>query len=69
MSNTTAAQPLPRLGYNVRETAHIIGGVSEKTIYRLLLRGKLEAIPALRHKIITAESIQKFMGSPEKGVA
>jgi len=64
-----AGQDLPRLGYDVRETAFIIGGVSDKTVYRLLQRGLLTANPALRHKIITAESIQKFMGSSERRLA
>jgi hypothetical protein len=64
-----AGQNLPRLGYGVRETAYIIGGVSEKTVYRLLQRGLLKANPALRHKIITAESIQRFMGSSERRAA
>jgi hypothetical protein len=64
-----AGQNLPRLGYDVRETAYIIGGLSEKTVYRLILRGELVAVPGLRHKIITTESIQKFMGSSERRAA
>jgi len=69
MKQSEMVQDLPRLAYSVRETAHIIGGVSEKSVYRLLQRGLLTASPALRHKIITAESIQRFMGSSERRVA
>lgn len=58
----------PRLCFTVKETAEMLGNVSDKTIYRLLKRGKLEAPSALRHKLITAASIQAFIGLPEKEV-
>ena len=58
----------PRLVYTVAETAAMLGNVSEKTVYRLLKRGKLEAPSALRHKLVTAASIQAFIGLPEKEV-
>lgn len=52
---------LPRLLFSVRETAHMIGGISEKSVYRLIQRGLLKCSPALRHKMITADSIKAFV--------
>lgn len=59
---------LPRLLFSVRETAHMIGGISEKSVYRLIQRGLLKCSPALRHKMITAESIKAFVALSAKEV-
>jgi len=52
-------ETLPKLLYTIREAAQMLS-VSEKTIRRLLERGLLKSNPALRVKLITAESIQAF---------
>ena len=51
-----------RLAYSVKETAEVLG-ISEVTVYRLLLRGRLKSIPGLRHKIIPRSSIVKLLGT------
>lgn len=50
---------LTKLLYSIRETAQILS-MSEKSVRRLLERGLLQANPALRIKLVTAESIQAF---------
>lgn len=62
MNNTKAGHDLPRLLHSVSETAHMLGGVSDKTVYRLLKRGLLKSSSALRHKMVTAKSIEAFVG-------
>jgi excisionase family DNA binding protein len=53
---------LPRLAYSIRETAEILG-VSYITVYRLLKRGLLKSSTALRHKLIPAAEIERFLKS------
>ena len=57
---TTAANPLPRLAYTMRETASILG-VSYITVHRLLKRGKLRASDAVRNKVIPHTEIERFL--------
>lgn len=52
---------LPKLTYTVPEAAKMLS-VSEKTVYRLLQRGHLQAPAAVRHKLITTSSIKVFAG-------
>jgi len=52
--------PQGRLAYSMRETAAIIG-VSYVTVHRLLKRGLLKSCGVLRHKIIPAEEIHRFL--------
>lgn len=52
---------LPKLTYTVPEAAKMLS-VSGKTVYRLLQRGHLKAIPAVRHKLIMGSSIKVFAG-------
>jgi len=49
-----------RLALSVRETAGILG-VSEKTVRRLVKRKLLRASRALRHLLIPAKEIEKFL--------
>jgi excisionase family DNA binding protein len=49
-----------RLAFTVRETADILG-VSYKTVHRLIKRGLLRNSKALRHKIIPAAEIKRFL--------
>jgi excisionase family DNA binding protein len=49
-----------RLAYTMRETAEILG-VSYITVHRLIKRGLLKNLKALRHKIIPATEIERFL--------
>jgi DNA-binding XRE family transcriptional regulator len=51
---------LPRLAYNLQETAKILG-LSQTSIYRLIERGKLRCCAELRHKVIPLASIEEFL--------
>jgi excisionase family DNA binding protein len=53
---------LSRLAYSMRETADILG-VSYITVHRLIKRGKLRSCSALRHKLIPATEIERFLKS------
>lgn len=52
---------LTQLQYNIEDTAKLLGNISTKSVRRLLERGLLKANPALRHKMITRESILRFI--------
>lgn len=41
--------------------------VSKKSVHRLLNRGLLQSSNALRHKMITRASIEKFMSTTSNG--
>jgi excisionase family DNA binding protein len=56
------SQALPRLAYTMQETADILG-VSYITVHRLLKRGLLKSSTALRHKLIPASEIERFLKS------
>ena len=49
-----------RMAYSVRETADVLG-VSYMTVHRLLKRGLLKSSSALRHKLIPASEIERFL--------
>jgi hypothetical protein len=51
---------LPRLAYNLKETAKILG-ISQTSVYRLIEREKLRCCPELRHKVIPLASIEEFL--------
>jgi hypothetical protein len=51
--------PAGKLLFTVQETADILS-IHTKSVRRLLERGLLKANPALRHKLITRESIEAF---------
>jgi len=53
---------LPRLAYTMQETADMLG-VSYITVHRLLKRGLLRSSLALRHKLIPASEIERFLKS------
>ena len=55
-----------QLFYTVREVQALLGGISQKTVYRLLQRGHLKASAAVRHKLITADSIAQFVNQTAK---
>lgn len=53
---------LPRLAYTMKETAEMLG-LSYITVHRLIKRGLLRSSKALRHKLIPATEIEKFLKS------
>jgi len=55
-----ASNQLPKLLYTIKETAYLLS-VSEKSVRRFLERGLLQTSKALRTKLITRESIEKFV--------
>ena len=57
-----ASQALPRLAYTMQETADILG-ISYISVHRLLKRGLLKSSTALRHKLIPASEIERFLES------
>jgi len=60
--NSRPAQALPRLAYTMQEAAEILG-VSYITVHRLLKRGLLKSSTALRHKLIPATELERFLKS------
>ena len=60
-SETKSDKPaLPKLAYSMAETAQVIG-VTYITVHRLLKRGLLRSSTALRHKLIPASEIERFL--------
>ena len=55
------AWPSP-LTYSVGQTAVIIG-CTDATVYRLIKRRILTAVPGLRHKLISRRQVHKFVDS------
>jgi hypothetical protein len=55
-----ATPPIAPLAYNVRETALALG-ISKPSVYRLLARNILYAVPHLRHKRIARSQIVKLV--------
>jgi excisionase family DNA binding protein len=58
--NTTKTSAAPRLAYTMRETADLLG-ISYMTVHRLIKRGLLHSSSALRHKLIPASEIERFL--------
>jgi hypothetical protein len=59
-NNQRTNYDLPKLLYNIKDTAEILS-VSEKSVRRFLERGLLKTSLALRTKLITRESIEAFV--------
>lgn len=57
---SVSTSQLPRLAYNVREAAEILG-VSEKSVRRLIIRRLLRPSRALRHLLIPKKEIERFL--------
>lgn len=57
----TAAGPVERLALNKRDARQALGGISETSIWRLERRGLISAIPGLRHKLYSVESLKRFV--------
>lgn len=54
------------LTYTPKEVAHLLG-VSQTTVYRLILRRVLKVIPDLRHKRIPRAEIDRLLGGSPGG--
>jgi len=67
-SNGKDGLGLDRLLYPVSKVAEMFS-VSNKTVHRLLQRGLLQSSSALRHKMVTRASIEKFMSTASNGGA
>ena len=52
--------------YSVVEVSEMFG-ISEKSVYRLLVRGQLQSSNALRHKMIPRASIDEFIAKSTGG--
>jgi excisionase family DNA binding protein len=55
-----APEPGHRLAYSTQEVATMLN-ISTKSVYRLLARGLLRANKSLRHKLIGAEELARFV--------
>ena len=58
-------QKPPRLAWSLKETAEILG-LSYPTVWRLINRGKLRAVPGIRHKVIPQKEIDRFLETVEE---
>jgi hypothetical protein len=46
--------------FDVANACRILGDISRTTLYRLLLRGQLERLPATRKVLVTRRSVERF---------
>jgi excisionase family DNA binding protein len=57
------------MSFSVKETAAMLG-ISTRSVLRLIAKGKLRCLTALRTKLIPVEEIRRFLGttSNQEGV-
>jgi hypothetical protein len=60
LSEAQFPQRVPRLAYNLKETAESIG-VSEKSVLRLVARRLLNPSRALRHLLFSRKEVERFL--------
>ncbi len=53
--------PPERDAYKLAEAAHKLGGISVASVRRLIKRGLLDASKSLRHPLVPASEIQRFL--------
>ena len=58
--NNAYGHPVGPEAYDVTKACRILGDISRTTLYRLLIRGKLERLPATRKVLVTRRSIERF---------
>jgi excisionase family DNA binding protein len=51
---------LPRLAYSLKEVAAMLG-ISYTSVHRLVQRGELRSSGGLRHKLIAAGELERFL--------
>ena len=56
----TQGQTVGPEAFDVTKACRILGDISRTTLYRLLIRGKLERLPATRKVLVTRRSIERF---------
>jgi excisionase family DNA binding protein len=66
--NEGQPQQVPRAAYTTSEAAAALG-VTEATIYRLIARRQLRAVPGIRHKRILVSELERFAGGEIKQAA
>lgn len=59
-SNCSGTTSLPRLAYSLKEVAAMLG-ISYTSVHRLVRRGKLRSTGGLRHKLIAAGDLERFL--------
>src|SRR5262245_57421453 len=52
-----------RLAYSIREAAALLGGISARSVQRLVARGALPTIAGLRRVLIPASALRAFVAS------
>ena len=50
-----------RLAYTLREVAEKLGGISVRSVQRLVARGLLRTVPGLRRVLIPADALRQFV--------
>jgi len=64
-SEDNTSRSLPRLAWSLTETAEILG-LSYTTVWRLVKRGKIRAVPGIGHKLIPQKEIERFLDTVEE---
>src|ERR1017187_6193801 len=59
MNSIITTRKLDRLVYTTKESAKMLC-ISQKSVYRLIQRGKLRCISSLRHKRIPRSELERF---------
>ncbi|WP_138223267.1 helix-turn-helix domain-containing protein [Nibricoccus aquaticus] len=62
-ATTSQATPPPSLlpeAVDEKNARHMLGGISRTTLYRFLVRGKLERVAGTRKVLVTRRSIERF---------
>lgn len=54
-----SAEPPPE-AFNEETTRRLLGGISESTLYREIVRGNLERVPGIRKLLVTRKSIERW---------
>jgi hypothetical protein len=57
---TESRRPLVMEAFDVASACRVLGDISRTTLYRLLVRGQLERLPATRKVLVTRRSIERF---------
>ena len=59
-SITATQTAIAAAAFDVVSACRVLGNISRTTLYRLLVRGKLERLPATRKVLVTRRSIERF---------
>lgn len=51
---------VPAEALDVKSACRVLGGISRTTLYRLLVKGQLERLPATRKVLVTRRSIERY---------